>query len=1584
MSNLRRNFADGKMNKDVDERLLQDGEYRHAENILILDSEGSDVGAAQNSLSTLKLTNLDLGENRVCLGGYTDEATQKIYWLIKSDTGCYLLEYDLKNNSVSKILEDTRVGTSRVFDLKETNFVTAINKIISGDPENDLLLINDDNMQPLCININRAKTYGPNGFEKEDIYLIKKPPRFSLKTFPLYVQNLGNAIEDKFLSFSYRYKYLDGEYSALSSFSNYCFYPEEFKLDYEIMDNLGMVNSYNAVRLILNTGDKRVTDIQVVVKHSNSNNLYVIETFNKENEGWKDSEQRSLVFSNNKIYTVLPENELYRACDNVPLKAKAQTVIGNRIIMGNFLEGYDLLDKNNIKFKPNYNISVISLNLRGQELPFSINSNILQLDLSGLELREGNELSFNLVLDNSQSTPIRYSASYSFILTKDYINANELAQDDDFVFFFTDYITAVFLRDYTIKHAADLTLVSNTTFAITLDSANKFNIITPQLVYSTSGGTETINWNYTNRSSVMYRKEGISSSVKTNKSYEIGFIYLDEFNRRTTVLTQLRNTVFVNHELAIYKNKLKIDLTHNPPKFADRYKIVVKQPALKYKTIYASSFYKDGLYIWIRLQGTNIDKVKAGDTLIIKSDVSGFVPNLTKVNVLEIGAKDKSFINGNLDSNGTEIEEFAGTYMRIKPPGSTNFNYDPEGFKSYEDHTDSRGDNFSLIIGPFLKKENGADIDIPIKQGTRIDIELSNNMSGENDVKFSKTYYSSSDYATFRDWYNAEVNGNLGPFNSSVNGVYDASDVFKLTPGQYLRVKNVINGNGEDWGLWTTGHSSYLNGYVKISSTNGILIFETEEKNELAEDIYFETEQTFEIINGYHQGNLKNQTINTSAEIELDFYNCFSMGNGAESYIIKDSFNKPYLNIDLRPSIATIEKYKSVRRYADLIHSDSYIESSNVNGLNVFNAATLNFKELDKQFGSIQKLHSRDNDILVLKENKASKVMFEKGLLYNTDGSSNVTASSNVLGPEVTYLGDNGIGNNPESFAENNFQIYYANTKQGSVVRLSIDGVTDIVNGMTDWFRDLFRLQPNAKKLGGYDPYSKQYVISVGEEPEKILVLNCSNHIIKNEQEEAFTYYFKLNDLSGDVVLNYNITEGFATIEALFYGINNVVSNVTGIGNITFNRITLAENMVAVTVTPITEKISYEISNLCPLGSQSKIVSIVLNDKNEIGKNITNRFKWNNSLVYNTDDLFDDFPVTKFLEETGVEGVGKFPLNNSVFTMDSYKDNFSSGEFLLSECNRLGYLVSDTVYSKTDIDTILSLATFLDITTSGSQGFYSINSGSFLFNKTEPDDILYLIWDYTNRKPILINDSITLDNEGSSNINVLSNDEAFVSPIVTIMTPPINGTAIVNIDSTITYTHNGTETIADTILYQVKNGTCSSTATISIIINPKETLPTIPCSASAYSGGEGVTEYVIALENQAGGIIIMDFSPYSISDKLEIIHNGVKKATSGTTVSNTGPFDDLYGAPTVPTNAQAIAVDQFIGSEKGDPPTRDAVFLSETGITDVTRNGQQLIWFVYTAADYNIATSVIVRVTGIYGTAWSLIRLCTNQTPSGS
>ena len=54
MPKLKQTFIRGKMNKDLDERLVPKGEYRDGENIQVSTSEGNDVGAIENILGNTK------------------------------------------------------------------------------------------------------------------------------------------------------------------------------------------------------------------------------------------------------------------------------------------------------------------------------------------------------------------------------------------------------------------------------------------------------------------------------------------------------------------------------------------------------------------------------------------------------------------------------------------------------------------------------------------------------------------------------------------------------------------------------------------------------------------------------------------------------------------------------------------------------------------------------------------------------------------------------------------------------------------------------------------------------------------------------------------------------------------------------------------------------------------------------------------------------------------------------------------------------------------------------------------------------------------------------------------------------------------------------------------------------------------------------------------------------------------------------------------------------------------------------------------------------------------------------------------
>ena len=56
MPEIKHTFTGGKMDKDLDERLVKNGEYRDAMNIQVATSEGSDVATAQNILGNTRIS----------------------------------------------------------------------------------------------------------------------------------------------------------------------------------------------------------------------------------------------------------------------------------------------------------------------------------------------------------------------------------------------------------------------------------------------------------------------------------------------------------------------------------------------------------------------------------------------------------------------------------------------------------------------------------------------------------------------------------------------------------------------------------------------------------------------------------------------------------------------------------------------------------------------------------------------------------------------------------------------------------------------------------------------------------------------------------------------------------------------------------------------------------------------------------------------------------------------------------------------------------------------------------------------------------------------------------------------------------------------------------------------------------------------------------------------------------------------------------------------------------------------------------------------------------------------------------------
>ena len=146
--------------------------------------------------------------------------------------------------------------------------------------------------------------------------------------------------EFKFPRFAYRYKYIDGEYSTFSPFSPVVFVPGTFDYHPKKGYNLGMTNTLKSITLkgFLSNAPEDVDSVDILYKEEDSPNIYIVDSI-------KDFNKTEYVIKSETLKNGLTQsNQLLRPWDNVPRKALAQDVIGNRIVYGNYLQNYDLID----------------------------------------------------------------------------------------------------------------------------------------------------------------------------------------------------------------------------------------------------------------------------------------------------------------------------------------------------------------------------------------------------------------------------------------------------------------------------------------------------------------------------------------------------------------------------------------------------------------------------------------------------------------------------------------------------------------------------------------------------------------------------------------------------------------------------------------------------------------------------------------------------------------------------------------------------------------------------------------------------------------------------------------------------------------------------------------------------------------------------------------------------------------------------------------------------------------------------------------------------------------------------------------
>ena len=1205
MAKLQHTFVRGKMNKDLDERLVPNGQYRDASNVQVSTSEGSDVGSVENILGN-SLKNFEgAGDwdasfgltNAKCIGAATDPQNENIYWFLTSDEADAIVEYDQTTGIVAPVLVD--MGS--VLNFSSDFLITGIN-VLSG-----LLMWTDNRNEPRVINIATFKAgssqggnefttttqvYGRN-FIDTDITVIKlKPntdpvismnsslrsgfgsglsPAFLTKNFteqvppgsgnhkPLEIdtsvtltgvndgtgqspqpivnwvvgdiivltaqqvntQNFNDTYEIRikitatalnnpvgtiesialdlpfgpytwtcvleednpmfefnFPRFAYRWKYVDNEYSAFSPWTDVAFLPGLYDYDSANVFNKAMINNLRKLTLsTFETAPKGVVEIDILYKDSASPTVYKVDSI--------AATATTFAITSELIYNVISSEQTIRPYDNVPKKAKSQEIIGNRIVYGNYTQNYD-------------------------------------------------------VTDNSQ-----------------------------------------------------ISIVANSVSNSTINSA--------------------------------------VSSLKSQRTYQVGIVYLDEYGRETPVFTNDTATIILPKSLSTKRNRLSVTSAHTKPAWnPTHFKYYVKDISSEYYNFVLDRFYdaEDG-NMWLSIPSAERNKVAIDDFIILKKEHNTNLPveDAAKYKIIDISnevprpvANQKTQLTFGQITNGvatvgafavnftgptvTDNPDFpsafvGGNFIRLQistpadQPFSNYYEIETGGLRadtasSYtvnlktplgQDIGASIGSGFTVYVykdEQVAKPEYQGKFFAKVNRNTALDNAIIYNFTSDPSYYIVKSEISivptTLDDPSIADpsnlpspspegWAWNEYAGNTNAIVASVPQMVTAASgevtfgfgyvryYDPFTPIADLSLFNTIttsnsiqlqDANG-DWGKaldissvskglvlraptnpvvpiggQPAGDSQYIY-YVNVTIANPLqpnfgdgtnkiplaarllerkrgvpiefdsetvvlpspnpAIFETEPKEGVDLDLYYEATDALPIAD------LNNAQL-------LNYFNCYSFGNGVESDRIEDDFNAKVIGKGTKVSSTLENTYEEERRGAGLIYSGIFNSTSGVNELNQFIAGLKITKDLNPIYGTIQKLYARDTDLIALCEDKCFRILANKDALFNADGDSNLTGNNSVLGQTVPYSGEYGISKNPESFASFGFRTYFADKARGTILRLSRDGLTDIGDkDMSFYFQDKLR-KSTGGLIGSYDVDASSYnvcinVPTVGAEPNK-------------------------------------------------------------------------------------------------------------------------------------------------------------------------------------------------------------------------------------------------------------------------------------------------------------------------------------------------------------------------------------------------------------------------------------------------------------------------------------------------------------------
>ena len=1073
----------GILNSDDSNEVIGAAQHKMAKNMRFRGSGANMRGEVVAGTNVITNPYLPTGTNQ-CIGAFYDNLKQRIFWFNYNSSGNHgIYQYNISTKSISRIALVGYNTNGDILGLTLDNAIYNVKMLYGDDTQGDTLFFNNSQKQPCEINIDKALSGGYGTIKRSYINVIKAPP--IMPPYLTYENDAAitvNNLRKKLFKFKVRYVYSNKEKSVWSSQgelplpTNYA----DTAIDKDPTKNC-------RIALVVPTGEGDVSKIEIAFAISNGNtysDYLLAHVIDKSASSLSDNDITIYRFYNDQAYVPIDVLESIQTQDLVPLQANALEFLnGNVPVYGGILEGYNPITVTGTTTSintPEYTTQPPFIFVSNQSGDSGFGTGNIHTILAGI-VAVGD--TFNIYTTTKTVTFVSAGTTTAAVIT--------------------GLAAAAVIQGFTVVSSD----TENIVIAQTSESLQR-TYAAPALLTITDSFVYDWNSRY-NFAITYFDGEGRTIGAQTTTNYAV----------QTANYTETTGTPNIP--------KLQLSITNRPPLEAKYFQITRSRNLTKQKTLYwvTDRTFKDTEYAYIGIENLNTYIKDNPSSSFLAYDFSAndrirFIKVLSGT-VNTIYTNQDFYIQSqvfNPNINGT-IQE--GQFLKIVlPTTSGTFDFGTSDFFNYKINlytpAQSNAEGLDLYY-EFGERYTIGDAGLSTRYHQGMLQNQTSNLSQPATFEFIKgdDYLRPRTINTGAEYVFTFQTGEIGQGRETLgcNFTSETYNDVNITTGN-SPLQDLVGftiGTNTTRPILTIGTGTFtfrLKGTIKVTFNAFAELFSFYFANNLDERTYIANSVgypsgiaqviPFDItltlttgqrlfVFGYSEGDYTNSKQYITSEMTITRQLPFSTS------IIDQNFSDFFQSAV--NSNSTAGRSYIVDANAQQVFNPTlvrwglaYQPNTNINQTNRFR--DLNFDEIDRAKGSIQRFKVRDRILRVFQERACGNMGIYAKFLQDSGNTNILTTTDDIITKNNVqyYEGHWGIGTNPTSLVSAKNADYFCDPIRGYQLRLAGNGLTPISslyhgayyigNLITPYNNNLvLRADGSISKILGYfDTYENQYV----------------------------------------------------------------------------------------------------------------------------------------------------------------------------------------------------------------------------------------------------------------------------------------------------------------------------------------------------------------------------------------------------------------------------------------------------------------------------------------------------------------------------